>query len=112
MAKALLTGNVAPNLLNREFRSHGAKAVLLTDITYIPRKDGGFSYLSANLDAFTKQLLTYTVSDSLEVSFVLEPINKLVENYLQKKTQIHSDQGCHYTSCKFIQLVKDVELRR
>lgn len=34
MAKALRTNNVAPNLLNREFRDHGARAVLLTDITY------------------------------------------------------------------------------
>jgi putative transposase len=115
MAKALHTSNVAPNLLNREFRAHGARAVLLTDITYIPRKDGGFSYLSTILDAFTKQLLAYTVSDSLEVDFVLQTINKLVENHgvsLQKETLIHSDQGCHYTSCKFIQLVKDVELRQ
>lgn len=115
MAKALRTNNVAPNLLNREFRAHGARAVLLTDITYIPRKDGCFSYLSTILDAYTKQVLAYTVSVSLEVDFVLETINKLVENHrvsLQNETLIHSDQGCHYTSYKFIQLVKDVELRQ
>lgn len=115
MAKALRTNNVAPNLLNREFRAHGVRAVLLTDITYIPQKDGCFSYLSTILDAYTKQILAYTVSDSLEVDFVLETIYKLVENHsvsLQKETLIHSDQGCHYTSYKFIQLVKDVELRQ
>lgn len=115
MAKALRTNNVAPNLLNREFRAHGARAVLLTDITYIPRKDGCFSYLSTILDAYTKQILAYTVSASLEVDFVLETIYKLVENHrvsLQNETLIHSDQGCHYTSYKFIQLVKDVELRQ
>lgn len=115
MAKALRTSNIAPNLLNREFRAHGARAVLLTDITYIPRKDGRFSYLSTILDAYTKQILAYTVSASLEVDFVLETIYKLVENHsvsLQRETLIHSDQGCHYTSYKFIQLVKDVELRQ
>lgn len=115
MAKALRTNNVASNLLNREFRAHGARAVLLTDITYIPRKDGRFSYLSTILDAYTKQILAYTVSASLEVDFVLETIYKLVENHsvsLQRETLIHSDQGCHYTSYKFIQLVKDVELRQ
>ena len=36
MAKALKTNNVAGNLLNREFTAHGARSVLLTDITYIP----------------------------------------------------------------------------
>ncbi|HWQ88464.1 MAG TPA: IS3 family transposase [Desulfitobacteriaceae bacterium] len=35
MAKALKTSNVAPNLLNREFKTHGPRAVLLTDITCI-----------------------------------------------------------------------------
>ena len=35
MAKAMRTNNVADNLLNREFESHGPRAVLLTDITYI-----------------------------------------------------------------------------
>lgn len=34
MSKAMRTSNVASNLLNREFRKHGARAVLLTDITY------------------------------------------------------------------------------
>lgn len=115
MAKALKTNHVAPNLLNREFRGHGARVVLLTDITYIPRKDGGFSYLSTILDAYTKQLLAYVCSDSLEVDFVLKTVHLLVENHgvsLQHETLIHSDQGSHYTSYKFIQLVNDSELRQ
>ena len=36
MAKALKTSHVAENLLQREFETYGPKAVLLTDITYIP----------------------------------------------------------------------------
>lgn len=31
---------------------------------------------------------------------------------LQAETLIHSDQGCHYTSYKFIQLIKDSNLRQ
>lgn len=31
---------------------------------------------------------------------------------LTTKTILHSDQGCHYTSCSFIQLVKDKGLRQ
>ena len=31
---------------------------------------------------------------------------------LTTETIIHSDQGCHYTSCSFIQLVKDKGLRQ
>lgn len=103
MAKAMRTSNVAPNLLNREFRQHGARAILLTDITYIPRKDRKFSYLSMIVDAFTKQILSYVASDSLELDFVLETVNRLIENHgvsLNTETLIHSDPGCQIrTQC-------------
>ena len=114
MAKALKTNNVAKNLVNREFRIHGQRVILLTDITYIPY-NGMFCYLSTILDAYTKQILAYVLSDSLEVDFVLETVNQLIEKHkisLTTKTIIHSDQGCHYTSCSFIQLLKDKKLRQ
>ena len=114
MAKAIKTSNTADNLLKRQFTAHGPRKVLLTDITYIPY-NGTFGYLSTILDAYTKQILSYVVSDSLEVDFVLETVNKLVRDHgieLGKETLIHSDQGCHYTSMSFIHLVKDKQLRQ
>ena len=43
-------------------------------------------------------------------------MNQLISEYggelLKADTIIHSDQGSHYTSIKFIQLVKDSELRQ
>ena len=114
MAKALKTSNVAENLVNREFTAHGPRMILLTDITYIPY-NGIFCYLSTILDAFTKQILAYVLSESLEVDFVLETVNQLIEKHkvnLTAETIIHSDQGCHYTSCSFIQLLKDKKLRQ
>ena len=55
------------------------------------------------------------LSPSLEVDFVPETINKLVEYHgvsLQAETIIHSDQGCHYTSHKFINILYDKKLRQ
>lgn len=114
MAKALKTSNVAENLVNREFTKYGPRKILLTDITYIPYNEK-FCYLSTILDAFTKQILSYVLSDSLEVDFVLETVNILIEKHgidITTETIIHSDQGCHYTSCSFIQLLKDKKLRQ
>ena len=114
MAKAIKTNNVAANLVKREFERYGPRKILLTDITYIPY-NGEFCYLSTILDAFTKQILSYVLSESLEVDFVLETVNMMVENHgiaLSTDTIIHSDQGCHYTSCSFIQLIKDKGLRQ
>ena len=114
LARSLRTTNVADNVLNREFTLHGARKVLLTDITYIPY-NGTFAYLSTILDAFTRQCLAYVLSSSLEVDFVLETVNQLIEKHritLDSETLIHSDQGCHYTSYKFIQIITDANLRR
>lgn len=114
LQRSIRTGNTAENLVNREFESHGPRAALLTDITYIPL-NGAFCYLSTILDAYTKQILSYVLSESLEVDFVLETVRLLVKNYgisLRKETIIHSNQGVHYTSVKFIQLVESSDLRQ
>lgn len=114
MVKALKTNNVADNILNREFKEHGPRMVLLTDITYIPYHNTK-CYLSVILDAFTKEILSYVLSESLEVDFVLETVNQLIEKYgisLSTKTLVHSDQECHYTSYSFIQILKDKKLRQ
>ena len=114
MAKALKTNAVADNHLKREFRQHGPRKVLLTDITYIPYS-GRFCYLSVIKDAFTEQVLSYVLSESLEVDFVLQTVSQLMQKHgttLDADTMIHSDQGCHYTSVKFRELINDHGLRQ
>lgn len=114
MAKAMRTDTVADNLLNRQFKEHGPRKVLLTDITYVPYC-GVFCYLSVIMDAFTKQVLAYVLSKSLELDFVLETASILIEKHgisLEAETLIHSDQGCHYTSKKFREIISDTGLRQ
>ena len=114
MMKALKSNAVADNHLNREFRKYGPRKVCLTDITYIPYNDK-FCYLSVIKDAFTKEVLSYVLSQSLKVDFVLETVSKLIRDHgltLDDKTMIHSDQGAHYTSIDFRELVSDLNLRQ
>lgn len=114
MAKALKTNNYSENLVQREFREHGARKILLTDITYLPY-NGTFAYLSTILDAFTKQILSYVLSDNLKVDFVLMTVEQLLSEHgisLTAETILHSDQGVHYTSYKFIEIVNNAELRQ
>ena len=65
---------------------------MLTDVTYVPF-DGRFCYLSTIIDAFTKQILSYVLSESLEVDFVLETVNLMIEKHgvsLTTKTILHN----------------------
>ena len=118
MAKAIKTSHVADYLVERKFTAFGPRMILLTDITYIPYYNGReriFAYLSTIIDAYTRQVLSYVVSDSLEVDFVLETVEQLVQNHgvsLHTETIINSDQGAHYTSNSFIQILRDHELRQ
>ena len=115
MAKAMATSYVAPNLLNREFEEHGPRKVLLTDVTYIINGKAPRCYMSTIIDACTKELLAWVLSMSLEVDFVLDTVNQLIDNHgitLSTETLIHSDQGAHYTSVSFVQLLKNYELRQ
>ena len=108
MAKALATSNVAPNVINRQFRKAPRK-ILLTDITYLSFGTGK-CYLSTILDAYTHEVLAFRASLSLKVDFVLDTVNQLVHEHgctLDNETVVHSDQGCHYTSYAFIQKLKD-----
>lgn len=114
MAKELRTNTVAENRVNREFRSHGPRKILLTDITYIRFKKE-FVYLSVIKDAFTMQVLAYQLSESLEVDFVLQTVKQLLKDHvcsLDATTILHSDQGCHYTSIAFRELLRDSRLHQ
>ena len=96
---AMRTSHVAPNLLQREFREHGPRKVLLTDITYLTYGSGQRAYMVTILDAYTKQLLAYEVSRSLKIDFVLNAVKRLIKIHgvsLQAETLINSDQGSHY----------------
>ena len=111
MAKEMQTSHVAPNVVNREFRIHGARKILLTDITYLFYR-GGKCYLSVVMDAYTKEVLAWCVSESLAVDFVLLTVDRLRQEHgmsLDKKVIVHSDQGCHYTSNAFIARLRDAD---
>lgn len=110
MARAMKTNAVFPNAVNREFQARGRRKTMLTDITYLIYPTGR-SYLSTILDAVTREVLAYQVSESLEVGFVLDTVAELVEKHgaeLDNTTIVHSDQGCHYTSRAFIAKLKEL----
>jgi transposase InsO family protein len=119
MMKAKKDSTYADNLLVCEFECYGPRMVLETDITYLPYGTGSeriFAYLSTILDAYTKQVLAYVLSTSLEEDFVLETVNILIRDHGAELhpdvSVLHSDQGVHYSAHDFVDLVEDSELRR
>ena len=115
MLREMHSDRVEDNIVNREFTEHGPRKILLTDITYIRRGSGGFTYLSTIIDAFTMEVLAFKLSDSLKVDFVLATVESLIHDHgiaLTAETLVHSDQGTHYTSYAFSNILKDLNLRQ
>jgi len=113
MMKALQTNSVFGNKLNRDFDQTVPRKVFLTDITYVFYNHGDRAYLSTVLDLATREVVSYQLSQSLEIPFVLDTIHLLADETsipFAKEAYIHSDQGAHYTSHQFQNIVKKAHL--
>lgn len=76
--------------------------VVGTDITYIPM-EGGFLYLVAYLDWYSRYVLAWELSNTLEVGFCLEALARV---WPQLSVQIiNTDQGAQFTSKAFVESV-------
>jgi len=80
-----------------------------TDITYIPL-NGGFLYLVAFLDLYSRFVLSWRLSNSLESGFCVEALEAAFKHGVPQI--VNSDQGVQYTSRAYIDMVrsKNVEI--
>jgi putative transposase len=80
--------------------------VWLSDITYI-RIRTGFVYLAAILDAYSRKVVGYAVSRSLDTSLTLEALKMAVtRRQIGPGVIHHSDQGVQYASCEYVDELK------
>lgn len=93
---------VFPYLL-RGLKLTGPNHVWGVDITYV-RLAAGWLYLVAVLDWYSRYVLSWALSDSLEMPFVLEAMQRA----LAQATPLicNSDQGSHFTSPQYVALVQ------
>ena len=68
------------------------------DITYIPMA-AGFMYLVAIIDWFTRYVLAWQISNSLETSFCMEALDQALQT--GKPKIFNTDQGAQFTSSAF-----------
>lgn len=78
--------------------------VWATDITYI-RLRSGFMYLVAIMDWFSRYVLSWRLSNTIDVAFCLEALTEAVATFGYAEI-FNSDQGSQFTSGDFIKLVE------
>src|SRR5271155_2150473 len=79
------------------------------DISYIPMKRG-FVYLAAVIDWFTRRVLAWRVSITMEVDFCIEAVEEAMARH-GKPEIFNTDQGSQFTSTAFTGLLQDNGIR-
>lgn len=80
-----------------------------TDITYIKLKQG-FVYLVAIMDWFSRYVISWEVSNSLDVHFCLSALEKALGKGVAPEI-FNNDQGCQFTSEAFTSRLKTAEVQ-
>jgi putative transposase len=83
--------------------------VWATDITYIPLQKG-FLYLVAVVDLFSRHVLSWNLSNSLDTEFCLDALETALGGG-RKPEVFHSDQGCQFTSSVFVARLQAEEIK-
>ena len=92
-----------PYLLEN-FELKAPNQIWSTDITYIPVK-GGFLYLVAIIDWFSRYVLSWRLSNTLDTRFCLEALGEALEEGVPEI--FNSDQGVQFTSREFVRTLEE-----
>lgn len=79
-----------------------------TDITYI-RLPRGFAYLVAIIDWYSRKVLSWRLSNSMDASFCVDCLQSAIDDY-GKPEIFNSDQGSQFTSTEFTGVLIDNDI--
>lgn len=100
----------ANNLLNRDFYAANINKKWLTDISYVPTKEG-WLYLAVVLDLYSRAVIGWAMSTKINKKLVCDALlMALWRRNFPKKVLIHSDRGSQYCSLEYQKLLKKYEL--
>jgi putative transposase len=83
--------------------------VWASDITYI-KLPGGYVYLVIILDLYSRKILSWRLSNTLDADFCIEALEEAIEIY-GIPAIFNTDQGCQFTSERFIDVLFRNEIR-
>ena len=111
MMKKTMEHTTAPNILDRKFDQKEPYKILGTDISYLPY-NCRFAYLSIIKDMVTGEILSWELSQHLEMEIVMNTIEKLAraDGKDFEGVLLHSDQGFHYTNPLYIEKLKGLKI--
>lgn len=97
------------NILDEKFNPETPDAVWCSDITYIWTQEG-FVYLTSIMDLYSRKIIGWVLSDSLEAKWVMEAVNRAKYSRGNKSPKvIHSDRGIQYVCRDYIEATEGMQ---
>jgi len=97
---------VAPNLLMQDFTAYGPDQIWMSDITYIPTREG-WLYVCGIIDLYSKKIVAWTASSRMTQDLVIATFLKACRDRSPDQQLIfHSDRGSQYASRAFRRLLR------
>jgi transposase InsO family protein len=96
------TSPVAPNHLLKRSAPKRLNEVWVTDITYLPTREG-WLYLAAEMDLYSRRILGWSTREDLATALPHAALERALQARGSKQHDLlhHSDRGCQYTSAEF-----------
>ena len=92
---------IAPNQLNRCFRTERPNAVWVGDVTSIATRMG-WLYLAVMLDLYSRKIIGWSMSNRIDKQLALDALNMaLVRRQPDSKVLHHTDRGAIYASDEY-----------
>lgn len=100
----------APDLVKRRFEAEGPDQLWVADMTYLPTWMG-FVYLAVVIDAFSRKVVGWSMSEQMTSDLVLAALNMALHTRQPDSVIHHSDQGSQYTSVAFGSRCREMGVR-
>jgi len=84
--------------------------VWISDLTYIKLPGLGYVYLVAIMDLYSRKVLSWRLSNSMDSLFCEEALKEAIARY-GVPALFNTDQGSHFTSNSFTQILQDHQIR-
>jgi transposase InsO family protein len=97
---------VAENLLERDFGADSPDRKWVTDITYIPTREG-WLYLAVVLDLYSRRIVGWSMGERLEKQLAIKAMMMALKQRLPRSGLLHhSDRGAQYASNDYRELLE------
>jgi putative transposase len=98
--------SVAQNILNQNFSAYSTNQKWVSDITYIPTKEG-WLYLCVFIDLYSRSVVGWSMSDRMKADLVVDALTmSLFRRKFPTGVIVHSDKGSQYASNKYQELLE------